>query len=99
VPSEAVTVQAYETVMDRLPPAAELQVGLDWHATPRLDLQVTAYNALNDERWTYDNADDLEPRLEITPSQFEAFRVYARRHLFILNQAFSKARPGATNGT
>jgi outer membrane receptor protein involved in Fe transport len=76
VPTQAVTVQAYETVMDRLPPAAELQVGLDWHAMDRLEVQLTAYNALNDERWTYDNADDLEPRLEITPSQFEAFRVF-----------------------
>jgi outer membrane receptor protein involved in Fe transport len=75
-PHETVTVQAYETVMDRLPPAAELQVGLDWQPTPRLEMQLTAYNALDDERWTYDNADDLEPRLEITPSQFEAFRVF-----------------------
>jgi hypothetical protein len=39
-------------------------------------VQLTAYNALDDERWTYDNSDDLEPRLEITPSQFEAVRVF-----------------------
>ncbi len=76
-PAEAVTVQSYETVLDRLPPAAELQVGLRWRLLhDKLDLQVTLYNAFNDERWTYDNADDLEPRLEITPSQFEAFRFY-----------------------
>ena len=43
----------------------------------QLELEGTIYNALDDERWTYDNADDLEPRLEITPAQFEAFRAYA----------------------
>jgi hypothetical protein len=75
--SESVAVQPYETVIDRVPPAAELQVGLRWHARDDAwELQGTLYNAFNNERYAYDNSDDLEPRLEIVPSTFEGFRFF-----------------------
>ncbi len=75
--SQAVQVQAYETVIDRIPPSAEIQVGLRWRsASGKVQLQGTVYNAFNNERYSYDNANDLEPRLEILPSNFEGFRAY-----------------------
>jgi len=77
ISSETVTVYPYETVIDRAPPSADLQVG----ARVRLDddkvqLQATLYNAFQNERYEYDPSNDLEPRLDITPNQFEAFRFY-----------------------
>ena len=63
--------------MDRAPPAADVQVGVRWRLLEdRLQLQATVYNAFGSERYAYDNSNDLEPRLEIVPSNFEAFRVF-----------------------
>jgi outer membrane receptor protein involved in Fe transport len=83
-PTQSVAVQPYETVIDRAPPAAELQIGAGWHTRDdRWRLQATAYNAFSSERNAYDNSDDLEPRLEIVPSNFEAFRFFvAGTHVF-----------------
>jgi outer membrane receptor protein involved in Fe transport len=83
-PTQSVAVQPYETVIDRAPPAAELQVGFRWHTRDdRWRLQATAYNAFANQRNAYDNSDDLEPRLEIVPSNFEARRVFvSATHVF-----------------
>ena len=72
-----VAVNPYEMVIDRQPPAAELQVGLRWRATRRLLLQGTLYNAFASRRGSYDNANDLEARLELTPMKFESFRFFS----------------------
>ena len=32
--------------------------------------------AFNSERFSYDNSNDLEPRFEIVPGNFEAFRFF-----------------------
>jgi outer membrane receptor protein involved in Fe transport len=75
-PMQVVTVGATETVIDRMAPAAEVQVGLRWLPSEKLSLQLTEYNAFANERGSYDNASDLEPRLEITPAAFESYRVF-----------------------
>ena len=76
-PTQTVTVGATETVIDRIAPAAEVQVGLRWFPTDKTALQLTAYNAFANERGSYDNASDLEPRLEITTARFQSFRFFA----------------------
>jgi outer membrane receptor protein involved in Fe transport len=73
---ETVSVVATEVVIDRAPPAAEVQVGVLWTPYDNLELQGTVYNAFDSNRTSYDNFNDLEPRLEITPQQFEAFRFF-----------------------
>ena len=76
-PMQAVAATADEAVIDRLPPAAEVQVGARLHsADDKWQLQATLYNAFSNERYSYDNSNDLEPRLEIVPSTFEAFRFF-----------------------
>ena len=75
-PNQIVVVDAHEQVIDRQAPAAELQVGVRWMPTESWQLQGTLYNAFNNERGSYDNSNDLEPRLEITPFKFEAFRFF-----------------------
>jgi hypothetical protein len=74
-PTQTVSVRAYETVIDRQPPAADLQVGIRFHGMhDRLEVQSTVYNAFAYARPSYDGYNDLEPRLEITPSTFPGFR-------------------------
>jgi outer membrane receptor protein involved in Fe transport len=76
-PDQAVGAKADEAVIDRIAPAAEVQVGARLHAPDdRWQLQATLYNAFNNERNSYDNSNDLEPRLEVVPSTFEAFRFF-----------------------
>jgi outer membrane receptor protein involved in Fe transport len=76
-PTQTVSVGATETVIDRIASAAEVQVGLRWMPTEALQLQLTAYNAFANRRGSYDNASDLEPRLEITTATFQDFRFFA----------------------
>jgi len=71
-----VAVYPYEMVIDRMPPAAELQMGMRWRVTDKLLVQGTVYNAFNNHRPAYDNANDLEARIEITPARFEGFRFF-----------------------
>jgi outer membrane receptor protein involved in Fe transport len=78
-PQQTVTVAPTEMVIDRMPPAAELQIGVRWWpgfvSDRRLELQATAHNALGNLRPSYDNF-NLEPRFEIGPTQFEGFRLF-----------------------
>jgi outer membrane receptor protein involved in Fe transport len=73
----SVAVQPYEMVIDREPPAAEVQVALRWRPVEALELQATLYNAFNNRRPAYDNSNDLEARIEITPARFEGFRFFS----------------------
>jgi outer membrane receptor protein involved in Fe transport len=74
---EVIRVFPTDTVMDRAPPSADLQVGARLHlADDKMLIQATVYNAFNVERYQYDPSNDLEPRLDITPNNFEAFRFY-----------------------
>ena len=63
-------------VLDRLPPTAELSLGLSYTPTPRLTLRATAYNALVGHYYQADPFFDYEPHLEYLPNPYEGFRAY-----------------------
>ena len=54
----------------------QLLLGLGQGVPQGLVLQATLYNAFANERYQYDPSNDLEPRLEITPMTFQAFRFF-----------------------
>jgi outer membrane receptor protein involved in Fe transport len=75
----SVTTNAYDVVFDRQPAAAEVRLGLAWipdFADQKLRLQGVVHNAFDVERGSYDISNDLEPRLEIINTEYEAFRFY-----------------------
>jgi outer membrane receptor protein involved in Fe transport len=75
--AETVHVYPTETVIDRAPPSAEIQVGLRLRALEdKLMIQATIYDAFANERFEYDPANDLEPRLDITPNAFASMRAF-----------------------
>src|SRR2546428_232363 len=58
-------------------PSADVQIGMRLHTmSAKLILQGTLYNAFDVERYEYDPSNALEPRLDITPNQFAALRVF-----------------------
>ncbi len=75
-PMNPVTVEASDMVMDRLPPVAELTVGLAYQPTPKLLVRATVYNALVGHYYYSDVFFDYEPHLEYLPNPSEGFRAY-----------------------
>ena len=75
-PMTPVTVNATDLVMDRLPPIAELSLGLLYAPTPKLSVRATVYNALVGHYYMPDVNYDYEPHLEYLPSPYEGFRAY-----------------------
>lgn len=76
-PMQTVNVYPYELVIDRIPPSAELEIGLRaWFLKNRLTIAAQAFNALNAVRFQPDAFSDLVPRLEILPTHYEAFRFF-----------------------
>jgi len=71
-----VTVLASDMVMDRLPPVAELTLGLAYQPTPKLLVRATVYNALVGHYYYSDVFFDYEPHLEYLPNPAEGFRAY-----------------------
>ncbi len=71
-----VTVLATDLVMDRLPPTADLSLGLSYSPTPKLAVRVMAYNALFGHTYQPDVYFDYEPHLEYLPNPYEGFRAY-----------------------
>lgn len=74
--SSPVTVVATDLVMDRLPPTADLSLGLSYAPTPKLAVRVMAYNALFGHTYQPDVYFDYEPHLEYLPNPYEGFRAY-----------------------
>lgn len=72
----AVTVGATDLVMDRLPPIAELSLGVQYMPTPKLAIRASAYNALFGHAYQPDVFADYEPHLEYLPNPYEGFRAY-----------------------
>jgi outer membrane receptor protein involved in Fe transport len=70
------TVYATDLVMDRLPPTAELSVGLLYAPTPKLTVKATVYDALVGHYYQPDAPYDYEPHLEYVPSPAQGFRAY-----------------------
>jgi hypothetical protein len=62
--------------MDRLPPTAELGLGLSYTPTPKLLIRATVFNALMGHYYQHDVFFDYEPHLEYLPNPLEGFRAY-----------------------
>jgi outer membrane receptor protein involved in Fe transport len=71
-----VSVAATDLVLDRLPPIADLSLGLTYAPTPKLAIRATAYNALFSHTYQPDVFYDYEPHLEYLPNPYEGFRAY-----------------------
>jgi outer membrane receptor protein involved in Fe transport len=69
-------VAASELVYDRLPPSAELTLGMTWNPVPKLAVRGTIYNALDSHHYQPDAFFDYEPRLEYLPNPYERIRGY-----------------------
>ena len=76
LPSSVITVNAAEVVMDRLPPIAELALGVTYMPTKKLLVRGTVFNALNGRFYQPDAFFDYEPHLEFLPNPYEDFRAY-----------------------
>jgi len=70
------TVNPNELVFDRLPPVADIKLGLSWFATKGLEVRATAENVLNERYYQPDAFLNYEPRLEYLPNPAEDFRAY-----------------------
>jgi outer membrane receptor protein involved in Fe transport len=75
-PDNTTTVAATDLVLDRLPPIADLSLGVQYTPTPRLSIRATAYNALFSHNYQPDVFFDYEPHLEYLPNPYEGFRAY-----------------------
>jgi len=69
-----VVVNPTELVLDRIPPSAELSVGLTYTPTTRLSVRAFAYNAFNTRHYNPDAFSEYEPRLENLPNPYADFR-------------------------
>jgi outer membrane receptor protein involved in Fe transport len=75
-PATTRTVAPTDLVLDRIPPFAELSLGLSYTPTRKLTIQATAYNALGGHYYQSDPFTDYEPHLEYLPNPYEGFRAY-----------------------
>jgi outer membrane receptor protein involved in Fe transport len=73
---EVVVVDPSELVLDRLPPVADLALGVTWTPTAYLDVRVTLQNAFNARYYQPDAFFSYEPRVEFLPNPAEDFRGY-----------------------
>jgi outer membrane receptor protein involved in Fe transport len=73
---DPVNVLATDLVLDRLPPIADLSLGVQYSPTPKLTIRASAYNALVNHTYQPDVFFDYEPHLEYLPNPFEGFRAY-----------------------
>jgi outer membrane receptor protein involved in Fe transport len=75
-PMSTLQVAATDLVMDRLPPIADLSVGVLYSPTPKLTVRATVYNVLVAHNYQPDPNFDYEPHLEYLASPYEGFRAY-----------------------
>lgn len=75
-PMGSVSVRATDLVLDRIPPLAELSLGVQYTPTRRLAIRASAYNALAAHAYQPDVYFDYEPHLEYLPNPYEGFRAY-----------------------
>jgi outer membrane receptor protein involved in Fe transport len=65
-----------DLVLDRIPPVAELNIGVTFRPTEKLILTGEVINALDNLGYQPDVFFTLEPRLEFLPNPYERFRAY-----------------------
>jgi outer membrane receptor protein involved in Fe transport len=63
----------HELVMDRLPPGAELTLGVTYTPMERLRVSAYTYNTFNERYYQPDAFFSYEPRLEFLPNPYEDF--------------------------
>ncbi len=69
---QSVVVQPYELVLDRIPPAVDLNAGLQVTGMDeRLVVRATVYNALDARNYQPDATNSHSPRLDILPNPYE----------------------------
>jgi outer membrane receptor protein involved in Fe transport len=73
---QSISVNATDLVMDRLPPQADLSLGLAFTPTKRLTIRGSVYNALLSHGYQPDVFFDYEPHLEYLPNPYLGFRAY-----------------------
>ena len=73
---DPVTVAATDLVMDRIPPMADLSLGLTWTPRPKLSVRATVLNALDGHFYQPDVFFDYEPHFEYLPNPYEGIRAY-----------------------
>jgi outer membrane receptor protein involved in Fe transport len=77
-PTQTVFVTAAETVMDRIPPGGELQLGVRYVGmNNHLQIAAETFNTFNAANYQPDAFADYQPRLEIQPIPYEKFRFFA----------------------
>jgi outer membrane receptor protein involved in Fe transport len=76
LPVNSRAVLATDLVLDRIPPIAELSLGVSYSPTRKLTLRATAYNVLVGHYYQADPFFDYEPHLEYLPNPYEGFRAY-----------------------
>jgi len=74
--SMPVTVAPTDLALDRLPPIADLSLGLMWTPRPKIALRATVYDTLFGHYYQPDAFFDYEPHLEYLPNPYEGFRAY-----------------------
>jgi outer membrane receptor protein involved in Fe transport len=74
--SMPIVVTPTDLVLDRLPPVAELSLGMTWVPRPKLAVRATVYNSLAGHFYQPDAFLDYEPHLEYLPNPYEGFRAY-----------------------
>ncbi len=74
---QSISVAATDLVLDRLPPQAELSLGLSYMPSKHLTIRATVYNALSQHAYQPDVFGDYEPHLEYLPNPQPGFRAYA----------------------
>ena len=65
-----------ELVKDRIPPTAELSVGVTYMPNEKLQISGEVFNALNGRFYQPDAFFNYEPRLEFLPNPYEDLRAY-----------------------
>jgi outer membrane receptor protein involved in Fe transport len=76
-PGQLVQVAPTEQVLDRIPPAGQLQLGIRWRGPKdRYVITATAYNALTARTYQPDPFMDFEPRNEMQPNPYEDFSFF-----------------------
>jgi outer membrane receptor protein involved in Fe transport len=73
---QSVSVAATDLVLDRLPPQADLSLGVSYMPNKHLTLRATVYNALLQHAYQPDVFGDYEPHLEYLPNPTPGFRAY-----------------------
>jgi outer membrane receptor protein involved in Fe transport len=72
----AVTVNPSDVTLDKLPPIADLSLGVAWTPVEKLLVRATVYNALMQHSYQPDVFFDYEPHAEYMPNPYEGLRAY-----------------------